>query len=87
MSYRSVFFWLNNHSELKAYMCLDRDGDMDYGLDNYVCWADVKLFAHYPDPFVVSIYFFLFVFTEHFFLFPELCCIFSFLDDHPFHCN
>lgn len=32
-------------------------------------------------------FFFLFVFTEHFFLFPELCCIFSFFDDHLFHCN
>lgn len=39
-------------------MCLDRDGEMDYGLDNCVCRADAKLFTHYPGPFVVSIYFF-----------------------------
>lgn len=53
----------------KSYMCLDRGWDLDYGLDTCcVCRVDAELFTHYPDPFVVSIYFFfpLCVYRAHF---------------------
>lgn len=36
-SYNSVFFLWNKHREVKAYMCLNKDGEVDYGLDDCVC--------------------------------------------------
>lgn len=67
-------FWLNN----RANMCTDTNGVMDN------CWADPKICTHYLAP---TVHFPLCTFTEHSCLYPELGCIFTFIDDHIFHCN